>query len=158
VLAGAFRWEGDHFYNSVHWIYDGKLQNCFDKRHAMALTERLPSLFQFSFLKQSFFAKQPQVTPATKHKEIMHIDTEWSLVPYICSELFFNNYPDDNFGKAPIVAVCNDRLLAPYVAHLMFLAARCKATQWQRVIVYVSFLYQQVLMPSGHSAPLKRIS
>lgn len=78
-------------------------------------------------------------------------------MPYICSELFFNYYPDDVYRDMPIVAVCNDRLLAPYVARLMFLGAVCQAIAWQRAIVYVSFLYQALILSNGKTVVLEKV-
>jgi apolipoprotein N-acyltransferase len=157
VLVGAFRWQHHDYFNSMHWVYDGKLQNCFDKKHAMVLTERLPTILQNSFWQKIFFSRQPQITPSKKEKELIRIDDSWSLVPYICSELFFNYFPDDTYHEVPIVAICNDRLLAPYVTRLMFLGAICQAIAWQRTIVYVSFLYQALILSNGKTIPLTRM-
>ncbi|RTL07455.1 hypothetical protein EKK58_01755 [Candidatus Dependentiae bacterium] len=158
VLAGAFRWKKDYYFNSMHWVYDGVLQKCFDKRHAMVLTERLPDIIQSSFWQHIFFHNRSQITPSIKNKKYITIDDEFTLVPYICSELFFNYYPDDAFADMPIVAVCNDQLLAAYVARLMFLAAIFQAIAWQRTIVYVSFIYQAVILPNGSTIKLKKVA
>lgn len=157
VLAGAFRWKKDHYFNSMHWVYDGVLQKCFDKKHAMVLTERLPAILQSSFWQRIFFNNRSQITPSVKNKKCITIDDTLTLVPYICSELFFNYYPDDTFGNTPIVAICNDQLLPKYVAHLMFLAAIFQSMAWQRTIVYVSFVYQKIILPNGNLVSLKKV-
>ena len=62
------------------------------------------------------------------------------FIPYICSELFFNEWPDDDYTHAPIVAIINDTLLLDsYLQELLLLLARLKAVQWQRDILYVSY-------------------
>lgn len=158
VLAGAFRWKQDNYFNSMHWVYDGVLQKCFDKRHAMVLTERLPTILQFSFWQRIFFNNRSQITPSIKNKKYITIDDTCTFVPYICSELFFNYYPDDDYGNTPIVAICNDQLLSGYVARLMFLAAIFQSIAWQRTIVYVSFVHQAVILPNGDTIPLKKVA
>jgi hypothetical protein len=61
------------------------------------------------------------------------------FIPYICSELFFNELPDDCCKNDPIIAVINDLLFPTYMQKLLVLLARFKAIQWQRDIVYVSY-------------------
>ncbi|QQR54035.1 hypothetical protein IPH25_04255 [bacterium] len=159
VLAGAFRWKGNDYYNSVHWIYNGVVQKCFDKRHTMVMTERLPRGLQKSRLFQNiFFSKQSQIAESQKPKTPLKFNETVSFIPYICSELFFNTRPDDAYPDYPIIAVCNDRLLAPYVSRLMFLGARFQAIAWQRPIVYVSFVYQTFIDQSGKTTPLAKVS
>lgn len=157
VLAGAFRWKDDRYFNSIHWVYDGVLQKCFDKRHAMVLTERLPSFLQYPFWQRLFFGNRSQITPSVKDKKYIMLDDNVKLVPYICSELFFNYYPDDSFQTMPIVAMCNDYLLLGYVADLMFLAAIFQAIAWQRTIVYVSFVYHAVILSNGDIVSLNKV-
>ena len=142
VIFGAFRWEDDKRYNTLHWVYDGTLQAYYDKRHAMLLTERMPAWCDMQLVKDLYFGKEPPIAVSTTARPLLKIMPEIELVPYICSELFFNDQPDDNFEYQTILALCNDRWIrGAYVADLMYLIARFKAVQWQRDIVYISYTH-----------------
>lgn len=156
MIIGAFRWEENNYRNTAHWIRDGKLQQLFDKRHAMILTEHVPN-FNSSFLKNLFFNQNPDaklhrwpVTPSTNARPAWQLLPDLTVVPYICSELFFNHHPDDIYLKLPILEVCNDSWTsARYVKNFMYLEARLKALLWQRDIIYVSYEYQKLIRPDG---------
>lgn len=159
ILLGAFRWEQEKFRNSLHWIYDGALRGIFDKRHAMVLLERVPSSFDFPILHQLFFKEFHEVTPSLIPRPRFEITERFSCTPYICSELFFNEYPDDTYPTTPILAVTNDLwCINTYVTELMYLDARLKAIQWQRDILYVSFKYASYLDRYGNELPLARLT
>jgi apolipoprotein N-acyltransferase len=155
IMAGAFRWDNDLYYNSLHWIYDGKLQQCFNKRHAMILMERVPSRFNWDSIRNLYFKNFPELTASTKKRPQLTIRENFSVVPYICSELFFKEYPDDEYTEVPILAISNDRRFTTYVSKLMYLNARFKAIQWQRPIIYVSFFYQVYVDMHGNVMPIQ---
>lgn len=159
VLVGAFRWKDGKFFNSLHWFFDGTLQACFDKRHSMLLTERVPSLVDVPLVRNQFFSKLPEICPSLNKREPFSLLKEKSFVPYICSELFFNQYPDDNFPNETILAVCNDRYfytpVRPYVQNLMALEAIFKAIEWQRDIIYISFSQALYINRTGQKSPLE---
>jgi hypothetical protein len=81
-----------------------------------------------------------------------------TCVPYICSELFFNEYPDDIYKNISVVALVNDtaflRRYASYISELLFLVARMKAIAWQRDIVYVSYSRSFFIDRSGMIAEI----
>lgn len=146
VIFGTFRWEGNNYCNSLYWVHNGTLKSYFNKKHAMILIERIPSWFNFCFVHDLYFKTIPQIVPGENKRQILPIMKEVTLVPYICSELFFNEWPDDDYPSIPIIAICNDMWVYPlpcfsYVKKLMRLAARFKAIQWQRSILYVSFTH-----------------
>lgn len=153
-IAGGFKWEGTQYHNTLYWIYNGVLQNCYYKRHAMALTERIPAIMPNTYMRNLFFTDMPPIALADNPHPVITLAEEVKLVPYICSELFFNETADDAYITYPILALCNDRHYPPYIAKLMQLGACFKAVQWQRPIVYIAFVYQTYCDKYGFSYPL----
>ncbi len=157
IILGANRWEDNRYYNTIYWLYNGTIQKSFDKRHGMLLTERLPEFWNFSLLRNLYFVKWPPFTPSSNPRELWHILPNVSLVPYICSEIFFNEEPDDHYMNYPILSLCNDRWVKlSYVSNLMLRVAQFKAIQWQRDIVYLSFQYAGFITRSGVVYPLSQ--
>lgn len=152
IILGAFRWEGPAYRNTLHWCYNGKLQKIFDKRHAMILTEQIPPAFKIKVLDDLFFSIFPGVTASANPRPTFSIFPEVSFIPYICSELFFNDQPDDDYQKgSTILATTNDFWCKDTnISYLMHLAARFRAIQWQRNILYISFLYATYFDTSGN--------
>ncbi len=157
IIIGSFRWDGPDYRNTLHWCYNGTLQKIFDKRHAMLLTEQIPPTFKMNVLEDLFFKTFSQVTPSTKPRPTFDVFPEVSFIPYICSELFFNDQPDDDYKKGTtILATTNDFWCKDTnIAHLMNLAARFRAIQWQRNILYISFLYAKYYDVHGNQFDLK---
>ncbi|KKR96751.1 MAG: hypothetical protein UU47_C0008G0009 [candidate division TM6 bacterium GW2011_GWE2_41_16] len=154
VLIGAFRWNGDMFHNTVYWFYDGVLKNFYDKRHAMAVEERLPWFLQNAFFKQVFFGKLEQITPSKETRKVFKLSDDIVCVPYICSEFFFNKKPDEpqdiKARRYTILAMCNDMWArAEFLKDLMALHARFKAIYWQRPVVYCAFCRGLFITPAG---------
>lgn len=158
IILGSFRWDGPLYRNSLHWIYNGKLQDVFDKRHAMALLERIPTCCDFYLMHELFYKNRPQITPSLSARPIFHITQEMSFMPYICSELFFNEFPDDTHKDTTILATTNDFWCYDlYVSKLMYLNARLKAILWQRNLVYVSFKYAAFFDKYGNEINITKV-
>jgi len=162
IIFGSFRWHADNYYNALHWVYNGKLKQCFDKKHAMLISERLGWLNWFSAVQATYFDGAPLTTIATNERILLCLSDEFSCVPYICSELFFNEYPDDIYGDVPIIALVNDtpflRWYASYIRQILLLMARLKAIQWQRDIVYVSYTRSLYINTHGMSAEINEFT
>lgn len=154
LMIGTFRNKKGKYYNSLHWIYDGTIQHCFDKRHSMLLTERIPLLFNYTCIKDLYFKTFPPMRTSKKKRPLFNVNQDFSFVPYICSELFFNEQPDDIYPNSLIIVVCNDRWFKGYFPTLMHCLARFKALYWQRPIVYISFYNQSFFDQYGHQAPV----
>jgi hypothetical protein len=61
------------------------------------------------------------------------------FVPYICSEIFFNDIPDDTF-TFPIASFCNDTWIEAHnLERIMHLIHTFRALEWMRDILYVSY-------------------
>lgn len=143
LIFGSFRQHKGDYCNTALWVYNGELQQCFDKRHAMLVTERLTWMMKFPVLQRAYFDNTSETTIACNDRPILRINNDFSCIPYICSELFFNEYPDDIHGDLPIVVLVNDtsflRPYALYIQNLLLLVACVKAIIWQRDILYVSY-------------------
>lgn len=157
LIIGAFKWEKERYHNTAYWVYDGKIKGLFNKRHAMLLTEGMSSWYDFSLFKTLYHRDVPQVTPSDNPRVPFELLGGVNFVPYICSELFFNDKPDDTYPQSVIIALCNDHWSsADYVGRLMYLAARFKSIEWQRDIVYASYHYNGVLLKDGTIFPLHK--
>lgn len=143
-VFGASRWRNGNYYNSLHWVYNGVLQSYHDKKHAMLLSERLSPWMSNTIMRQVYFSKDAPIALSSDERIKFAFLQDIAFVPYICSELFFNELPDHTHGDSPIIAVINDSMFlgdwcVSYIQKLLVLLARYKAIQWQRDIVYVSY-------------------
>jgi apolipoprotein N-acyltransferase len=154
LIAGAFRWDDDNYRNTCFWIHNGIMQQHFDKRHAVVLTERLPRLLQWDFVHDLYFQKSSPTAASTNVRPLMAIDGVTNVVPYICSELFFNQSIDDAFWPQPILALCNDRWTLPFFRECMLVMAQFKAILWSRPILYISFSHIYYIHVNGKLTPL----
>lgn len=156
LIVGSFYQDDLHYYNSCYWLYNGILQKRYNKRHAMPLTERIPLAYNFAALRTLYFNNSSQVECSKNTRCCFSFSSDNKCVPYICSELFFNTWPDADTFSAPIIVMVNDRWCpAVYIKRLLYNAARFKAIQWQRDIIYVSFYYAAWLDRYGHIYPLQ---
>ncbi len=141
LVFGTCRAQEGSYYNSLHWVSDGVLQGCFDKKHAMLITERLSDWMNIEYIRTIYFKHGLSIMRSCNDRVQLHM-SDTAFVPYICSELFFNEQPDDNYCQDPIIAIINDTLLQnSYIQNLLVLLARFRAIQWQRDIVYVSYVH-----------------
>jgi hypothetical protein len=148
LLAGAFRRDKKGLHNTLYQIQDGRIVDFFEKRHAMLLTEHIAPWWDFGFLHDLYFSDWGLLAVSTNERKPLKLLPEQSFVPYICSELFFNQFPDDTYPEMPIIVLCNDTWVkAPYIRRLMVLESRLKAVQWHRFILYVSFFYAAYMTP-----------
>jgi apolipoprotein N-acyltransferase len=140
LICGACHHQDQNYYNSLYWIHNGALQVRFDKKHVMLMTERLADWMNVDWLRKIYFKDDVSITRSCNERKLLQISESVAFVPYICSELFFNEYPDDCYHDKPIIAIVNDTLLIDsYMQDLLLLLAQFKAIQWQRHIVYVSY-------------------
>lgn len=148
LIIGGCRWDNDIYRNTVYWVHNGCVQDIFDKRHAMAVTERPLTLF-----KTLFFHNYPGVTPSSLPRPRWNINQQ-TIIPYVCSELFCNTMPDHAHKNGLIIALCNDAWLPNNaVRKLMLLGTRWRAVQWQQPILYVGYHYQAYCTPNGSVTP-----
>lgn len=157
ILIGAFKWDGDLYRNTVYWIFNGRIMGSFNKRHTMAVTESV-SWYNISFLRTLFHGVSPMVEPSDNPRVPFPLFKDVSFTPYVCSELFFNDKPDDQYPHSIITELSNDYWAkSTYIRHLMFLAARFKAIEWQRPMVYVSYYYDGFIDTDGTITKLRSL-
>lgn len=135
LIIGGIRKQQNNQYNCVYWFYDGTLQLVFDKRFPVPLVEcQLARCPEILLLRTS----SPICMGSNPRPEIV-INDEIALVPYICSDLFFNTTPDDEYPNTPILAVCNDTYSPAPLRNLMRSATHYKAVCWKRSVVYIDY-------------------
>ncbi len=154
ILVGGFRWDNCQYRNTVYWIHNGKLIDLFDKRHTMALTERVPGeyfLGKISLIKESYFKEFAGINASSCQRPRWRISETMTVIPYICSELYFNAYPDHKPCKNEhLLALCNDKWIKRnFIRYQMLMGARFRAIQWQVPVLYVAYFYQALCMPDG---------
>lgn len=151
ILCGATRFD-KNFYNTVYLINNGKLVSYFDKRHALFPAEKIQTISQNLNLilnKLYFKPYYPYLDISSKVRPNWKLTDNIIITPYICSELFFNNDPDDN-SNYPIIALCKDRWVkSDYLRSLLFLHVKMKAILWKRTIIYVNYNQAFVFNESG---------
>lgn len=153
IITGGITYQQGNSYNTAYLISNGTIQDFFKKRHSMVLTENIASWLNFNFVQSCFYTQRPPITPSTQSRTLFKINAELAFVPYICSELFFNNHPDDNFNNAPIIALCNDTWVIPkYIKKLMYHTAHFRSLQWNRPIIYVAYDYAYYFDKTIHKA------
>ena len=74
----------------------------------MLLSEGLAFWWDLPFMHTLFASAAHHLTAATNPHPLWKVLPEISLVPYICSELFFNHTIDDTFPKETMLVLCND--------------------------------------------------
>jgi apolipoprotein N-acyltransferase len=153
LIFGACSCENDNYYNSLYWIHDGTVSLRFDKKHAMLITERMADWMNSDWLRKIYFKDDISITRSCNERKLLQISEPIAFIPYICSELFFNEYPDDCYPDIPILAIVNDTLLnGSYMHNLLVLLAKFKAIQWHRDIVYVSYGVSVFINKWGNSS------
>jgi len=153
IIVGAFRKTKKNYYNCLYWIYNGKLKGYCDKRHTMPLIEKLPNWFAWNWLKNTYFNGHNQLSNAHTQRPQFNL-SDCTVIPYICSELYFNQLPDDQYSGNPILLASNDRWFSPgYIPELLLRIAQIKAIEWQRTIIYCSFFYHDICLSTGELYP-----
>jgi hypothetical protein len=159
LLIGSFYDDDGKYRNACYWLKDGIVQHRFDKRHAMLMIERMPRLFRSSLIQTMYFNVMPEIISSGNVRPCLTLTDSLCAVPYLCSELFFNEYPDDTHGSTPIILMANDAWCPiSYIRHLMYLSVRFKALQWRRDILYTSYYYAVLCTRDGHTYPIPTTS
>lgn len=156
LIAGGFRDDQGTHCNTAWWLH-GTVRGYCDKRHAMALTERVPMLVDTPAIRKAYFHHVAEVMPSKTPRPRWVLSPELTVVPYICSELFFFSKPDAPYPD-PILALCYDSWpVGQYARDLLLLTARFKAIAWQRDIIYSGYAFQVVCTKHGEIYPLPRL-
>lgn len=158
LIIGAYRKEKEFSYNTLYWISDGHLLRYFDKTHTMILTEKTPPIFGFNLFKKLDQGKIPLST-GTNARPIFDLDLDIKLIPYICSEFYLHDEPDDNFTNETILAICSEKWIQlSCIKDRLFLLARLQALAWQRNILYITYHFGVFITKHGNIFVLKDFS
>jgi hypothetical protein len=150
IIFGACRVRDGVYYNCAHWVCDGVLQECYDKKHAMLMTERLTWWMDTNYMRNIYCKDEIATKPSSNERIRIKISDTVCFVPYICSELFFYETADDEYYTTPIIALVNDALfLNSYINDLLLLLAQLRALSWQRDIIYVAYGRSVIIDRSG---------
>lgn len=153
VIIGSFAQENNRNFNSLYWFNSGQLKQRVDKQHAVPFIERIPPGFT-TLCNRFFFTKSSPIYPDNHPRQNIAIKNKLTFVPYICSDLFCNNHQTEQ-SQHPILASCSDwwfRLA--YFRQLMILAARFRAIQCSKPLLYISFHYAQFFDQYGTAYPI----
>jgi hypothetical protein len=152
IIIGSFAQEQENYFNSLYWYHDGIQTERYDKRQAVPLAERI-TLSAATFCSNLYFQKSPPVCPSQKPRRSLKIPEITRFMPYICSELYCNTYPDD-YTKDTLLVTSNDSWFMSHFQKLMAVAARFRAIQWYRPVLYISFHYAQLFDQFGQTFPI----
>lgn len=154
LIFGAYRKEGIQEFNTLYHLSDCELKHHYDKQYTMIFSEEIPNLIGTSILKKNIM-----FNPLSRGKESrapFYIDSAIAFIPYICSEVFFMDQPDDNYPIMPILAACSDKWATwDYTKERCLRVARLKAMEWQRDILFISYTRAGFLTKTGNFLPLK---
>lgn len=150
MIFGASCWQKNYLNNSCFILKKGKIEKIYHKRHAMPLTEK-------SII---FSSKQQKIiTPSDNPHPLLSFE-DFSLVPYICSELFLNRFADDHYQNFPIVVFCSDIWffgIGSYIKELMIKTTQLKAILWNRPIIYISYSDSYFIEKNGEKVKLQSL-
>ncbi len=149
--------DNDLFFNTCYLIHDGSIIQKFHKKERVPLIEYIPKWLEYipklltkNSLSQLFFQKLPAIDACDNTREPLIIGNLWRCIPYICSELLLQEYPDDQYPELPILALVNDAWVSSsYIKNSMKKLAQLKAIEWQRNILYISYSYAIYIRKDG---------
>ncbi len=131
LIIGTFT-TNQQRYNSAIFI-SNQTSECYHKQ------QLLPFVESDSWLAGLFHHKNAPLAQHANKRPTFIINKQLSVIPYICSELFFTNKKPKN--KTPIIALCNDTWFSatPYMQKLMENIAFYRSFLWQNDIIYISY-------------------
>lgn len=151
IVFGAMRREGDMYYNSLYWVYNGTIQLHYDKTHCMLMSERLPWWLNNASIRSLFYKNNSTVHCSSNKKPLLTLLQQTSFVPYICSEFFLKEI--DPIQKEPLIVIANDTLFSSwysaYIQRLLIKLAQYKAIKYQNDIIYISYEYSIFITKTG---------
>ena len=160
IVLGGFRWNENKYHNSLYFFDNEKLVQWHDKRHSIALDERIPWIADFAWVKNAFFGNLIPTCPSKNPRKAFKLDSDLAVVPYICSEFFFNNWPDEDpkllAQHLPILICSNDYWgRFEYLQENMQLYVRYCAIYWNRTIIYNAYHRNAIVASDGSSIPMQ---
>jgi len=156
LIIGSFAQENKAYYNCLYWYQKGlPIKRC-EKRHAIPYAERI-TLNAKSLCTSLYFKKSPPIYPSKKQRIPLHIPGIERLTPYICSDLYCNNWPDNDTPQTLLVTA-NDSWFMPHFQILMALAAQWRAAQWMLPMLYIAYHHAGYFDQYGNTNPIATTS
>ena len=159
IIFGTFYTDDtDTCYNAMTIATRDHITQQHLKKHAMVLTEHIPYVFDVPWIRNQYCSKESSITPSTKPRKPIQVLDDLRCIPYICSELFMLNNPDDTH-TLPALFIGNDMWLqyspSQYTSTLMLQYARIRAMQWQQPIIYATYMHGYYISRSGDMEELQ---
>lgn len=156
LIIGSFAHENSGYYNCLYWYHAGICMQQHQKRHAIPFAER--PIWNTDFLSSKlYFHKNAPLSPSCKPRRELKLKGLPSLIPYICSD-FFCNPNLDNHVCHTILLTANDVWFIPHFQKLMVLAARFRAIQWRRPLLYIAYYHAGYFDEYGNGASIATTS
>jgi len=145
LLLGSHRLDECGIYNSLYCLHKSRIIQIYDKKHLIPFTEFVPSIWNSLLGKTLFLNNKEPFNDSKSKSDFFPISNNLTVVPCICSELFFMN-KEPVGPKVPLLCIVNDSWFSkPYFRQLLNLVARYKAQEWQRDIFYISYNFAQCI-------------
>lgn len=151
LLIGAYRIDEEgKCHNSCYNIRRGRIISFYDKILQFPFVEYCP----FNVLKGLFLKNKQEFTPQRVTAHPFELTSSLSLLPVLCSDLFFDLTITGEHTYPLLFAVNDDWFTITYMRNLMFLFAAYKSMELTRDIIYVSYYKGVWLSPSTKHWPL----
>lgn len=150
LLLGSYRNEKtSQGHNSFYHIQEGRIISFYDKRLQFPFIEYHP-WNHCEKIKELFLKNKKEFTCSKRTAHPFILSDTLSVMPMLCSDLFFD-LPLSTNNKWPIVCAVNDNWFSIlYMRKLMLLFAVYKSIETSHDIIYVSYSHGVWLSPSTH--------
>lgn len=156
-IFGAYRKNKNQEFNTLYYLANGELKQYYDKQHTMIFTEEIPALFGTNIFKN--YIQACSFSHGHRSRNPLEISPNLAFIPYICSEIFFLDQPDDAHPELPILALCSDKwAFFTYSKERALRVAQLKALEWQRDVLFISYHVAGLLTKTGQYFLLKDFS
>lgn len=151
IIIGSHRQKNKKIFNTAYVLHNRRIINYYDKNHTMFFTERVPPFWSYLFKAKNLFLKnQKPFSQGKKERPRLSLPSLGIVMPYICSELFFEATGPSQVAGDNILCLVNDSwFFCSYIAQLMLLHAIRKALYEQKNILYVSYYYHKFISHTG---------
>jgi len=155
LVVGGHECEHGALFNTFYCVCKGQIIDRHHKVHCIPLVERIPAPWsRVPFFSSLFLKGYHPFSVGLQQDQVIKIN-DCTFIPMICSELFFAKSEPKVASEIPILCLVNDSWFIPYMRHLLYLAAQCKAIVWRRVILYVGHYGAFWILPDGSAIPIE---
>ncbi len=107
ILICAFREENNNKFNTMYLLYNSKIIDFYDKTCPMVFTEKVPKIFNFSFI-NNLFTKGKNLSSGNILNKNFKLNNLY-ITPKICSDFYLDRYifKDIKYNNKVIIAAIN---------------------------------------------------